>query len=250
MNNNFTLGNLQSLLFFPFTEPGGRNKLLVASLLGLASFFIPILPWLVLLGYAGMIMKRIIVERGDPFMPEWDRWNDMLAMGLKLFGVSFIYSLPAVGALVIGYFSMILLPAFMGVYDAGGESMQGMLLVMFASFALMMLGMVLSLCLWVILPPAICHTVAKDSFAAGFHIRDWWGVFRANLGGFFVTIILAGGLYMVMMIAVQILYFTIVLCILLPFLMAFVYAYLTIVSFTLFARAYREGMEKLEAQSG
>jgi hypothetical protein len=119
---------------------------------------------------------------------------------------------------------------------------------MFGGMACMGLGMLLSLTMWAFIPPMLSHVVATDSFKAAFHFKDWLKILRVNLGGFVITMILLGGLYMLMIFALQILYMTIVLCIVVPFLMIFITAYLVIIAGVLFAQAYREGIEKLDAQ--
>ena len=53
---------------------------------------------------------------------------------------------------------------------------------------------------------------------------------------------------MVLMFVTQIIYMTIIFCILLPFLLSFISAYLSIIVFTLFAQAYSDGVAKLEGQ--
>jgi hypothetical protein len=53
---------------------------------------------------------------------------------------------------------------------------------------------------------------------------------------------------MVLMFATQIIYMTVIFCILLPFLMAFISAYLSIIAFSLFAQAYSDGVAKLDGQ--
>ena len=253
MKQSFTLENLQALLFFPFKGPGGNKKLAIGSLITFASFIIPILPSLFLLGYAGLIMRQIIIEKKEPQMPEWQNWNEMLALGAKLFGVSFIYSFPIIIVMILGYLAM-MLPVFMTGFSESGELPPGfesvMLIGMFGGMAAFGISMLLSLLLWAILPPALSHTAAKGSFSAGFRVREWWNIFRANIGGFIVAMILAGGIYMLLIVAMQIIYMTIILCFLLPFLFSFVTAYLTIIIFTLFAQAYSEGVAKTELQAG
>jgi hypothetical protein len=123
------------------------------------------------------------------------------------------------------------------------------MLFSFGGMALFGIGMFFSLILWVFLPPAFAHVAAKDSFSAGFQFREWWKIFRANIGGFILSMVISGGLYMALIFAMQIIYMTIILCILLPFLMAFMSAYLSIVISVLIAQAYRDGVLKLEEQS-
>ncbi len=254
MQQNFTMNSLQILLYFPFKDSVSRNRLLIASAIGFASFIIPILPWLFLLGYAGAIMKQIIVDNQEPSMPDWNHWNEYLSLGGKLFGVNLIFLIPVFIPMFLGYFGM-MLPAFMGMLSgdpysySNSDMFAGItLLFSFGGMALFGIGMIFSIALWIFLPPALAHVVAKDSFSAAFQFRDWWKIFRANIGGFFLSLVIGGGLYMILIFAMQIIYMTIILCILLPVLFAFVSAYLTIIVFTLFAQAYREGVMKLEAQ--
>ena len=255
MQQSFTMNSLQTLLYFPFKDSNSRNRLLIATALGFASFIIPIIPWLFILGYAGAIMKQIIVDKQEPSMPDWNNWNEYISLGGKLFGVNFIYSIPVFIPMLLGYFGM-MLPAFIGMLSgdpysySNSDTFLGItMLFSFGGMALFGVGMLFSILLWVFLPPALAHVVAKDSFAAGFQFRDWWKIFRANIGGFFLSMVIAGGLYMALMIVMQIIYMTIILCVLLPFLIAFISAYLIIIIFTLFAQAYRDGVIKLEEQT-
>jgi hypothetical protein len=254
MQQSYTMNSLQTLLYFPFKDSDSRNKLFIASALGLASFIIPIVPWLFILGYAGAIMKQIIVDKQEPSMPDWKNWNEYISLGGKVLGVYIIYAIPAIIPMIFGYGAM-MLPAFLDAFSHNPQSYSNpdqflgiTMLFSFGGFALFGIGMLFSLILWVFLPPALAHVVAKDSFAAGFQFREWWKIFRANIGGFILAIIIAGGLYMVLMLAMQIMYMTIILCILLPFLFAFISAYLTIIIFTLLAQAYSDGVLKLEGQ--
>jgi len=255
MQQNFTMNSLQTLLYFPFKDSDSRNKLLIASALGFASFIIPVIPWILILGYAGAIMKQIIVDKQEPSMPDWKNWNEYFSLGGKLFGVNLIYSIPVFIPMMVGYFAM-MLPAFVEMLSGNPRSfinsdhfMGITMLSTFAGMVLFGVGMLFSIVLWVFLPPALAHVVAKDSFAAGFQFRDWWKIFKANIGGFILSMVIAGGLYMGLMLVMQIIYMTIILCILLPFLIAFISAYLVIIIFTLFAQAYRDGVMKLEEQS-
>jgi len=254
MQQNFTMNSLQTLLYFPFKDSTSRNRLLIASALGFASFIIPIIPWIFILGYAGAIMKQIIVDNQEPSMPDWNNWNGFLSIGGKLFGVNLIFLMPVFIPMFLGYFTM-MLPAFAEMLSNNSHGFSNSnrflgisMLFSFGGMALFGVGMIFSIVLWLFLPPALAHVIARDSFAAAFQFREWWKIFRANIGGFFLSLVIGGGLYMILIFAMQIIYMTIILCILLPFLFAFVSAYLTIIVFTLFAQAYRDGVMKLEAQ--
>lgn len=255
MQQNRSMTDLQTLLYFPLKDSESRNRLLIASALGFASFIVPIVPWLFILGYAGAIMRQIIVDRQAPSMPDWKDWKDYLPLGGKLFGVNFIYSIPVFFPILLGYFGM-MMPALLGILSgdsynpATAEQLTGIMMVAsFGGMALFGLGMFFSLMLWIILPPALSHAAATGTFAGGFQLRAWWPIFKANLGGFFLSLVIGGGLYMMVVVALQVIYMTMILCIILPFLFAFVTAYLTIILFTLFAQAYHDGVVKLEEKN-
>jgi uncharacterized membrane protein len=253
MAANFTIQSLQDLLTFPFKTSDGRKKLLIAGLLGLGSFIIPILPTLFLIGYGGLIMQRMILEKSEPFLPEWSDWNKMLKLGLKLFGVGFIYSLPALVIMIFGYLAMLVPAILTSSYSAQSNSyidrfLGFQLFGMFGGMACFGFGLFLALALWAVLPVVLSHVAATNSFSAAFHVKDWWKILRVNLGGFLVTLILIGGLYMVMVLAAEVFYMTIILCIVIPILFAFIFAYLMIMANVLFAEAYREAVAKLAAQ--
>jgi len=107
------------------------------------------------------------------------------------------------------------------------------------------LGMVLMLIGLAFLPVAVGHVIATDQFSAAFRVREWWPIFRANLSGYVITYVLMFGFWMVLSFAIQILYFTIIFCCLLPFVMAFIMMYFMIIASILFAQAYRVGVQKL-----
>ena len=254
MTATFTIQSLQDLLAFPFKSRNGKNKILLAGLFGFANYIIPILPTLFLLGYSGLIMQRMIQEKVYPFLPEWNEWNKFFKLGSKIFGASFVYSFPAGCMIVIGYLAMIA-PAFLSAfYDSLSARDVGHLFFVqivcaFAGIACFGVGLFLSLILSAFLPVVVAHVAATNSFKAAFHIKDWWKILRVNLGGFFVTLIILGGLYMVLVLAIQLIYMTVILCLLIPFLFSFIFAYLLIIANVLFAQAYREALEKLAASA-
>ena len=245
-----TFQELQNLLLFPVKGSNERKRLLVASLLGFAGFIIPFIPGIFLLGYAGVIMESIIRENSEPFMPEWKDLGKMFTLGLKMGFAVFVYSLPAIIVMLVGYATM-MIPTFIQAFSRPqsyqdvspfiGMSMLGM----FGGMAFFGIGLLLFLPTLLALPPMLSHVAATNSFSAAFHFKDWWKVFRSNIGGFVVALIVAAGLYFMIIFVTQVFYMTIVLCIALPFLLAFLIGYLTIVANALFAIAYRDGVSKL-----
>ena len=156
-----------------------------------ASFIIPILPGLVIYGYFYQIMQRVIVKSEEPTLPEWQDWGKLLGDGFRLFGVSFIYSLP----MSILYFAGILayglmifsIPWMENTGMEGGTAALIMIGIMSFFFLIVLLAMIFAFVLSVILPLAWCQTIAANSFKGGFEIGKYWKVFRANFGGFLIA---------------------------------------------------------------
>ena len=91
---SFIYEDLQHLFTFPFRDPRWKSKLLIGSLLSLAGFVLPFIPWIFIYGYAAQIMSRIIVDNDEPFLPEWEDWNRIFIDGLRLGVIILIFSLP------------------------------------------------------------------------------------------------------------------------------------------------------------
>ena len=87
---------------------------------------------------------------------------------------------------------------------------------------------------------------ATDDFGAAFRLKEWWTIFKANVGGFMLAYLLVFAVSMVLNSILGFLYCTIILCCIVPFLTAPVTLYTVIISGALFGEAYREGVEKAE----
>lgn len=252
MTQSFTSDSLQALAVYPFQTPDWKNKFLIGSLVVFASYIIPIIPLLALYGYAAQIMRRIIVENGEPFLPEWDDWGKLMTDGLKLLGAGLVYSLPGLILLCGGYAMMFGMVFSTSLWAESGDEILPGLMGLFGSlgfFACFGLGMVLFLVAYIFLPPAVGHLIATDQFGAAFRWQEWWPIFRANLSGFLISYALLMGFWFVLSFALQILYFTIIGCCLLPFILPPVTIYMTLIGSSLFAQAYRIGLERLPITS-
>lgn len=235
--------DLKELFMFPVKDEQARKYLLIGALVALASFFIPILPYLVLIGYSVQIARQVL--RGEtPHMIPWEDWGGMLKDGAKLLGVRLVYSIPILivaSPLMLGGIAM----PFMA------ESMNGSEVDTFiAIFSIIMMGgmcilIPISLPLAVIIPVAEMHVVDNDAFAAGFRFKEWWGILRANLGGFIAAFAIYYVISMVLAIGMQILIATLILACLLFILMPAMTIYLTLIMYTTVAIAYRDGRAKL-----
>jgi hypothetical protein len=248
MTVSFSTTNLQHVLTFPFRGERWQAKLLTGMGFMLASYIIPVVPFLILYGYIYQIMHQVIVEQGELEMAEWTDWSGLIKDGWRLFCVGFLYCLPSLLAYLVGmglYFG-----SFIGMMSLGNENDSRLMpLLMTSSMGILFISMALSmlfvLALLVFLPAASGHTVAKGTFSAGFDFAGWWKVLKTNPGGFLIVILVICGLGALLMIISQVIYMTVVLCCLL--LVAYIGGgfYILLVAGGLTALVYRESVEKL-----
>ncbi|MCP4542967.1 MAG: DUF4013 domain-containing protein [Chloroflexi bacterium] len=243
-----TVEGIQHLFTYPFKDADWKQKLLIASLLALVGMVIPILvPMIFLTGYCERIIRRIVREDGEPYLPEWDDWNDLFVKGIKLFGVGFVYSLPSLVLLAGGYTLMMapvlvieLVESRIGEWVFVAGMMGGM--------GIMGMAMFIGLVTGIIAPVAMIHVAAKDDFSAAFRVGEWWPILRANLPGFILSYVIMMGVWFATTFVAQFLYLTIILCCLVPFVFSILTAYVMLVSSALFACTYRDGVANLSDQ--
>lgn len=238
--------DLKEIFMFPFKDAEARKYLLVGGLVSIAALIIPVLPYLVLLGYA-VIIARQILNGESPRMVPWEDWGGMLKEGAKLFGIRLIFSIPILIfslPLMVGGIAM---PFITQGLDSGSAD------TVIAIFSIVMMGSMcilipISIPLAVLIPAAEMHSVDNNDFAAGFRFKEMWQIFRANLGGF----IAAFGIYyvasMAFAIVMQILFATIIFACIAFVLIPAMTIYITLIMYVTIAIAYRDGKTKL-AQS-
>ena len=250
MNLDVSMQSLKNLFAFPFRDPKWQGKFLTGAGLLFAGSIIPLLPWLPVLGYAARLMRSGARNDDASRLPEWDDWSDLFTDGLRQFGVSLILTLPGT-VLMLGGYVIYMLSLFSSIAASegrggrgGADFGMGMLISIIALFIGMGLGMLFSTVGMLLLPPAAGHVAVQRRFGAFFQPGQWWKVLRANLGGFLVTLFILFALYFVMMMAIQVLYMTIILCLLIPFAIAPLGFYVLVIYGRMIGQAYGEGAAK------
>ena len=235
--------DLKEIFTFPFKDADARKYLLIGGLISVAGFFIPILPYLLLYGYA-VIIARQVLKGEEPHMVPWEDWGEMLKEGAKLFGVRVVFSLPILIFAIPLMIGGIAMPIIVETMDSGSTD------TFIALFTIIMMGSMciiipLSIPLTVVIPAAEMHVVENNDFAAAFRFKEWWPILRANLGGFIV----AFGIYyivsMALAIVMQILIATLIFACLLFILIPAMTIYITLIMYVTSAIAYRDGKVKL-----
>jgi hypothetical protein len=247
-----TVDQLQYLFTYPFKDAEWKRKLFIAFLLAIAGFVIPVIPWVFLAGYIGKIIGGAMRAERDLELPEWDEWGDLFIMGLRLFVLWFIVTLPIWLLFGVGY-TFMFLPVVFASLASNEESLALVLVPMFGTVGgMFFLGasIIFGLLIALILPPAAGHVINNEALGAVFRVREWWSIFRANFGGYLLSFILVIGTMMLGAYAFQVLYMTVVLCCLVPFLSAAYMVYLGVVSGALYGQAYRVGLEKVGDTEG
>jgi hypothetical protein len=235
--------NLNEILLFPVKDEEARKHFLIGLVVSLAAFIIPIVPYLVLFGYAVVIAKQVLANE-SPRMIAWTDWSNFIKDGLKLFGVRMIFSLP----IVLLTFPIIIVAIIMPIVMANADSSQ--VDAMFVIFMAVIFGTIflvipISIQLAVIIPAAEMHMIEKDEFAAAFRFREWWPLLRANLGGFIAAFAIYYVITLALTLAIQMLAATLILACLLPFLLPVTILYSTLIMYTTIGIAYRDAKTKL-----
>ena len=239
MATRFTTKNLKVIFKFPFQDAKWKSKFAILALLFMASILI--IPSFFISGYIYEIMRRIIVDKADtPTMPDWDDLGKYLNNGLRMFGVGLIYSMPSLITLIL--YIAVLVP-LMVLNSRSSQYDEGFMIAVPFMTMLMILGYAIGFVTQFLSITAMSHMIAKDEFLAAFRIREWWPILRKNIGGYLMTYLLIFGVSYAIVFVFQILVFTIVLCITVPFLMVPVYSYFGLINGALFAQAYNEGVE-------
>ncbi len=256
MQRTLSLNGIQPILTFPFKGPRWQTKLAIAVLVSLAGFIIPILPGLVVLGYTMAPMRAVIDGEENPQLPEWVDWSSFLARGFKVWAAMLIYLLPSFVILIGGYIAL-MGSSFLSLLSQSSnnnpatidKALAVQLIGSLGGTAIIAIGFLLSLLTWVFLPVIISHVVATDSFAAAFKFGEWWRILRANLAGFFTALALVLGIYAATLFVLEIFYFTVILCIIVPVLLFLIGTYISLVAAVAFGEAYRRGIETLNEQT-
>ena len=235
--------DLNQIFTFPFKDAEARRYFLIGCFISLAAFIIPVFPYFVLFGYAIRIVKQIM-NNEPPRMVAWDDWDLMFRDGVKIFGIRMIYSIPIIVLAVPLFISMIGMTIFLG--NASSSELDALIPIsMLIFFGIMCVLIPISLTLAVIIPAAEMYVVENDEFAAGFRIKAWWPIFRANISGFIAAFMVYYLSAMAFGFAIQVIGATLIFACLMPFLLPAMTMYLSLIMYTTIAQAYKVGKEKL-----
>jgi hypothetical protein len=232
---------------FPFRDPKWGNKALIGSLITLAGYVIPIIPTLFVLGYIVRLMRHTI-DTGETALPEWDEWGDLGLKGIYYLIVYLVYLLP--GFVLLASSAMTF---FAGTFVSSWGGADGLnrgarpWLGTFGAFSTIMavsmflLSLIALLVGWLAAPIAVARLAATDNVGAAFELDQVWRIIRVQIGDFAVAWAVSLGLSYAMGIVLAIMYYTVCLCLFIPFISAPFSFYKRVFRMTLFAEVYRRG---------
>lgn len=242
--------SLSTLLSFPFKDPAWFKKLFILGLVMLASVVIPILPWVLVTGYLARLVRRVVVEKAAPTLPEWDDLGGIFNDGWRPFAAAFTLMLPVMALFFVAW-SLSILPSIsplsqMWSGDQNIDPYEFLVLMTTNVFGIgaISIASLTMLVITFLLPAALVHTIVRQEYTAAFHFKEWWPIFTSNLSGFIVAYAVSYGISLIFGFLTQILFITILLCCLIPFLIFGYSSYFNVVYAALFADAYRLGAAK------
>ena len=247
--------SLSTLLTFPFKDPAWFKKLLILALVLLLASAIPVLPWILAAGYLARLIRRMIVEKSEPSLPTWDDLGGIFQDGWRPFAAALTYLLPVFALFLAGWTVIGLSNSFSPLLQMWNNDRnidpREFLVIATSFFSLGsttvagFFGLIISF----LLPAALIHAVVRQEYAAAFRFKEWWSVIVANPSGFLIAFAIAFGLNLVFGLISVFLFFTIILCFVLPFLSFAYSSYSYVVYAALFAEAYRVGADKADKAS-
>ena len=252
MSEGLSTASLKKLIRFPFQDNKWASRFLVGTLLTLANYVLPIVPSIFVFGYILRVMRQTVAGE-EPALPTWDDWGGMFKDGLGSMVVGLVYFFPAllvlIGGMVLYFVGALYLPFTASTSSQPEETLMLMPMLTLGSMGIMFLSMFLgtlfSLLGAVVVPVALGHFVAQGELRAGFRVRQWWPILKADKLGYFVTWVVMAGLMGMAYIGFMLAYSTLVLCCLLPILIAPFGLYIMLVGSALFGQTYRESQALL-----
>ncbi len=251
MSKLSSLESVKDILTFPLRGEHSLERFAIACALVAASFIVPILPLIFVLGYLLRILRQAIA--GETLsLPAWDDWGQLLTDGLRMAVINLVYLLPGILVTFCG-FGIYMLCSFSLPFTESaamhGSHTEAIFPIIFLAgmvilFLSMFVGSFLMIAGGVPLPMAVCHFAAHDDVSAAFRVSEWWKLIKANPGCYFVAWVNTAGLMAIMYVVVMMAYWTIILCCLVPVLGALAGFYASAVSAALFGEAYREAQAK------
>lgn len=236
------LKSFGELLAFPVRGEKWAEKMLIGSGLVLLSFVVPIVPLIFVNGYAIRILLQAIgSERLE--LPAWRDWDKLASYGARALVIGLVFSLPALVVMLGGFGLYMLSTLSMSAIENGAAWPIGLFFLGMGAWMISIpIGSLLMVLAAVIIPPALAHFAVNDRLSAAFRFKEWWPILTANKLGYLVAWVFLMGVFALTYWVVVMFGYTFFLCWLMPFLMAPVSYFVSVLGAALFGECYRGGM--------
>lgn len=163
--------NFGKAFTYIFDDPKLFDKIIIPILFSL----IPVVGWLVLMGYV-LRTTRNVAEGQEYPLPECD-FGDDLALGFRYFVVTLIYT--AVPLLL----ALIIIPLGIGAENSANTPVLPILGMILITMLLVIYGIALSL----IMPVVQANFAVKGTIAAGIDLKTIFKLFTKNIGAWLLV---------------------------------------------------------------
>jgi hypothetical protein len=133
-------------------------------------------------GYLARLARNVIAGVPHP-LPEWDDLGEYFNEGLRLFCVSFVYTLPLIGVMMI-----MIIPSIIA-QTADNDVVQNIGGGMAACVWCLIAPLSLAMALW--LPGALLFAVVERRFGAAFEFAQIFAFIKANIGNYVLAFVVS-----------------------------------------------------------
>lgn len=231
-----------------FKDPDWKNKFIIGSALVFAASAVPVIGWLgifVVSGY-GLLLMRAAMRGESLTLPKWENFGALFVDGFKAALSTAGFWIPGILAFICAFGSwfgfLFSLPSSRSTYSALPATFP---IVFIAYFLGLMIGISLSYLAYGIAPLSVAQYLRTGQIGAGYRVREMYRIVRADLGAYFLAWVAFLGLSVLLSVVTVFAYTTIILCSVLPFLIAPIGFYFNLMWAALFGAAYRESIAKI-----
>jgi hypothetical protein len=165
-------------------DPDWLKKVGIAAVVML----IPVIGSIVLMGWGLEITRRVINNEAQP-LPDWSDFGGLLSKGFKAFVAALAYIFPILVIYICG------LTLTIGVEAAGGNSSNSSTMSGIATAAMLCMYcfiILFALVAGLLIPPAFGNIAATDQLGAAFRFNEVFGLLRAAIGPYLLSILAVG----------------------------------------------------------
>lgn len=174
---------------YVFQDTDWIKKLGIAA----AVMLIPIVGPIILAGWSLEITRRVITDDPEP-LPGWENFSGYISKGFQAFVVQLAYMLPFILLIICGQ-ALAAVPTLM-MDGSNADVMMGV--SGFLVFCFSCISILFALAASLVIPAALGNLAATGEMGAAFRFNEVFGLVRAGIGPYALSILLIGVAAMVL----------------------------------------------------